>query len=147
MSLSLLFEEILQEYPENQRAVLRTRPSDARFLYHGSPEWLREAFINILDNAEKYGSGSQLPELMLEELPEEYRITLRDYGPGFSEEDLPHLFDRFYRAQKLVKGHVGLGLNLTKLIIEGHKGTIHAENHPEGGALFTILLPRLDLMK
>lgn len=147
MSLSLLFEEILQEYPENQRAVLMTRPQDARFFYHGSPEWLREAFVNILDNAEKYGSGSQLPELMLEELPEEYRITLRDYGPGFSDEDLPYLFDRFYRTQEMLKGHVGLGLNLTKLIIEGHKGTIHAENHPEGGALFTILLPRLDLMK
>ena len=147
MSLSLLFEEILQEYPENQRAVLKTEPQDARFFYHGSPEWLREAFVNILDNAEKYGSGSRLPELILEELPEEYRITLRDYGPGFSDEDLPYLFDRFYRTQEMVKGHVGLGLNLTKLIIEGHKGTIHAENHPEGGALFTILLPRLELMK
>lgn len=147
MNLSLLFEEILQEYPENQRAVLKTEPQDARFFYHGSPEWLREAFVNILDNAEKYGSGSRLPELILEELPEEYRITLRDYGPGFSDEDLPYLFDRFYRTQEMVKGHVGLGLNLTKLIIEGHKGTIHAENHPEGGALFTILLPRLDLMK
>ena len=147
MSLSLLFEEILQEYPENQRAVLKTEPQDARFFYHGSPEWLREAFVNILDNAEKYGSGSRLPELILEELPEEYRITLRDYGPGFSDEDLPYLFDRFYRTQEMLKGHVGLGLNLTKLIIEGHKGTIHAENHPEGGALFTILLPRLELMK
>ena len=147
MSLSLLFEEILQEYPENQCAVLRTEPQDARFFYHGSLEWLREAFINILDNAEIYGSGSQPPVLMLEELPEEYRITLRDYGPGFSDEDLPYLFDRFYRTQEMLKGHVGLGLNLTKLIIEGHKGTIHAENHPEGGALFTILLPRLDLMK
>ena len=147
MSLSLLFEEILQEYPENQRAVLRTEPQDARFFYHGSLEWLREAFINVLDNAEKYGSGSQPPVLMLEELPEEYRITLRDYGPGFSDEDLPYLFDRFYRTQEMAKGHVGLGLNLTKLIIEGHKGTIHAENHPEGGALFTILLPRLELMK
>ena len=147
MSLSLLFEEILQEYPENQRAVLKTEPQDARFFYHGSPEWLREAFVNILDNAEKYGSGSRLPELLLEELPAEYRITLRDYGPGFPDKDLPYLFDRFYRTQEMLKGHVGLGLNLTKLIIEGHKGTIHAEKHPEGGALFTILLPRLELMK
>ena len=147
MSLRLLFEEVLQAYPEDRRAVLRTEPPEGEFISYGSPEWLREALVNLLDNAEKYGSSEKPPELTLEEFSEAYRITLRDYGPGISEEDLPYLFDRFYRTQDMKKGHVGLGLNLVKLIIEGHKGTVRAENHPEGGALFTILPPKLALMK
>ena len=146
-SLSILAEEILEETPGETRPQLILIPEDGEFLFSGSPEWIREALANLVDNAGKYGVSEKPPELTIEELPEEYRIRLRDYGPGFSEEELPQLFDRFYRTSRMEKGHVGLGLNLAKLIIEGHKGRISAGNHPEGGALFTILLPKLALMK
>ena len=134
------------------RTKLLFEPEKGTFIYNGSEEWLREAVSNLLDNTEKYaGSGEEDPdgyicELTTEELPDEYRITVRDFGAGFSEEDLPNLFDRFYRTGDMKKGHVGLGLNLVRLIVEGHQGRIWAENHPEGGALITILLPRFALM-
>ena len=146
-SLSLLSEELLAAYDPGNRPALLLIPETGDFLYHGSPAWIREALSNLINNAVTYGASQKVPVLTLQELPEAFRITLRDYGPGFSEADLPRLFDRFYRTQEMKKGHVGLGLNLAKLIIEGHKGRIMAENHAEGGALFTILLPKYELMK
>lgn len=151
-SLRDLIEETVRTHPLGVHTKLLFNPEQGKFNYSGSEGWLREAFSNLLDNTEKYaGSGKSGPdgyscELTAEELPDAYRITLRDFGPGFSEEDLPNLFDRFYRTKDMKKGHVGLGLNLVRLIVEGHKGWVLAENHPEGGALITLLLPRLVLM-
>lgn len=164
-SLKALLEEEVSAFPEKVQAKLLFSPPEGDFIFSGSAEWLREAVGNLLDNAAKYAGNNEAgdaaenapdamkgasearqSELTLEELPDEYRITLRDFGPGFSEEDLPNLFDRFYRTKDMKKGHVGLGLNIVRLIAEGHKGWISAQNHPEGGALLTILLPRFRLM-
>lgn len=146
-SLCEMLSELLSEYGEDSAPSLTLIPKNGSFSFSGDSEWLREAFRNLLDNAAKYGASEKSAELVLEEFPEEYRLTLRDYGPGFDEEDLPHLFDRFYRTKEMQKGHVGLGLHLARLIIEGHKGSIRAENHPDRGAVFTILLPRFITMK
>ena len=65
-------------------------------------------------------------------------ITVRDDGPGFSMEDLPHLFERFYKGKK---GKFGLGLSIAKAIVEKHGGAIRAENGVDGGAKFLVELP------
>lgn len=145
-SLKALSEELLSDLPEESRPVLQTQPEEGSFIFDGSEEWIREALANLFDNLSKYGEStgdsSEKAVLSIEELPDEYRLTLRDHGPGFSEADLPYLFDRFYRTEEMKKGHVGLGMNLVRLIVEGHKGRVTAGNHPDGGAVLTVLLPR-----
>ena len=65
-------------------------------------------------------------------------IRIWDEGPGFAQEDLPHLFERFYRGQNAAPGGIGLGLALAKEIIELQNGTIRAQNRSDGGAEFEI---------
>jgi two-component system sensor histidine kinase BaeS len=70
------------------------------------------------------------------------RLEVRDTGPGIAPADLPHLFERFYRADKARRsGGTGLGLAIGRWIAEAHGGHIMAANTPEGGALFTVTLP------
>jgi len=68
-------------------------------------------------------------------------IQVMDRGPGFPPSELPSLFEKFYRGKDAKAGGTGLGLSIVKGFIEAHKGTITAENRPDGGALFTIKIP------
>jgi two-component system sensor histidine kinase MprB len=67
---------------------------------------------------------------------------VRDHGPGFDAADLPHVFDRFYRAAA-ARGMPGsgLGLSIVRQVAEAHGGTAVAENHPDGGALLRVRIP------
>jgi len=78
--------------------------------------------------------------------PEEASFIWQGSG-SWTKEALPYIFDRFYRPKDSRKGHVGLGLNLSRLIIEGQKGHLCADNAEDGGAQFTILLPRFEALK
>ena len=147
ISLQAMLTEAVSEIPEEDRPELTLNPPEGSFIWNGSYSWTREALRNLLRNCVEHGKGDRPSEITLTEAPEEYRITIRDHGPGFAEEDLPYIFDRFYRPQEEKKGHVGLGLNLAKLIITGQKGELTAGNYPEGGAVFTLFLPRFQEMK
>ena len=107
------------------------------------PNRLRRAFTNILDNAFKYskkgGSIKILPEITRNEI----LIRIKDQGPGISAEDLPHIFEAFYRGrQENGKEGTGLGLASVKSIVEAHGGRVKVESSPGKGALFTIALPK-----
>ena len=82
-------------------------------------------------------------KLALSGAEEDGQITIQviDDGEGISAEDLPHIFDRFYKGEG---GHFGIGLAITRDIIEQHGGTIEAENQ-ENGACFTITLPAVEM--
>jgi two-component system sensor histidine kinase MprB len=71
-------------------------------------------------------------------------LTVRDHGPGFGEEDLPYVFDRFYRSVSArgLPGS-GLGLAIVRQVAESHGGTVEASNAPGGGALLRLQLPTL----
>ncbi|HEX5618967.1 MAG TPA: sensor histidine kinase, partial [Solirubrobacteraceae bacterium] len=69
-------------------------------------------------------------------------LTVRDYGPGIAPEDLPHVFDRFYRATaSRGRAGSGLGLAIVRHVVELHAGTVRAEAAPGGGALLRLALP------
>ncbi|MBN1404426.1 MAG: HAMP domain-containing protein [Opitutales bacterium] len=71
-------------------------------------------------------------------------ITVKDDGPGISEDDLPHIFERFYRADKArtgASGHTGLGLAIAKAIVQKHNGSLNAESTPGKGACFSVTIP------
>ena len=80
------------------------------------------------------------------EKKERIQLSVHDSGPGIPEEALPHLFDRFFRADRSrsrVNGGTGLGLAIARQLTEAQGGTLTAENHPQGGALFTLTFSKV----
>ena len=102
---------------------------------------------NLISNSSKYSNRDNVDiNIRLEALNDSVRITFADNGPGVPTEDLPKLFDSFYRtdqARSNVSKGSGLGLAITKRIIDGMKGKIWAENRPAGGLTIIIQLPQI----
>jgi len=104
---------------------------------------LEQAIMNIIHNSVIYTpDGSQI-NINVKKDDDECIITISDNGPGFPEESLIKLFQKFYRIPGSKTGGTGLGLSIAKGFIDAHKGSITAENRNEGGACFTIKLPML----
>jgi two-component system sensor histidine kinase MprB len=99
---------------------------------------LDRAVANLLDNAAKWSPPGGTVEVALRD----GELTVRDHGPGIAAADLPHVFDRFYRATA-ARGRAGsgLGLAIVRHVAEGHDGTVRAEAAPGGGALLRLALP------
>lgn len=100
-------------------------------------EWTMEAVINLMKNCMEHNRGG-LIHCTYGQNPLYTEILIWDEGNGFAKEDIPHLFERFYRGKNACAGGIGLGLALAKEIIERQNGTIHAKNMPDGGACFEI---------
>lgn len=102
---------------------------------------MEQALANILHNAAMYTPpGTQL-RITAQADDTQCILTITDNGPGLLPEALEHLFDKFYRVPGTAAGGTGLGLSITRGFIEAHNGRIFAENAPDGGAQFVILLP------
>jgi signal transduction histidine kinase len=105
-------------------------------------ERMRRVFYNIFDNAIKYSSEKGKIEIDIERIDGEVFISITDSGPGISEEDIPYIFDRFYRADKArCSEGFGLGLSIAKSIVKAHGGNIEVRSVAGSGATFTITLP------
>ena len=109
----------------------------------GDRHWLTEALQNLLKNALDSMQDHGCLQIRCEDTLLFTQLTLPDSGPGFAPEDLPHLFHRFYRGTGTgnTTGY-GIGLSLCKTIITQQGGQITADNHPQGGAVFTIRFPK-----
>lgn len=100
-------------------------------------DWTMEAFINLMKNCMEHNVGGTI-HCSYEQNPLYTEILIWDEGEGFVKEDIPHLFERFYRGQNASEGGIGIGLALAKEIIERQNGTIRAKNMHDGGACFEI---------
>lgn len=103
-------------------------------------EWTMEAVINLMKNCMEHTPPGGSVCCSCEQTLLYTQIRIWDNGMGFAEEDLPHLFERFYRGKNAKDSGIGIGLALAKAIIESQNGTITAENLAEGGACFDIRL-------
>ena len=112
----------------------------------GDIQQLQRMAANLLDNALKYtGAGGEV-RVSLNGDGKEIVITVADSGRGISEDDLPHIFKRFYRCdQSRSKPGNGLGLSLAQAIARSHGGKIMAASVPGKGSTFTVTLPRLSI--
>lgn len=104
--------------------------------------WLSEAIQNILKNCIENIGDNGIIEITCEDTLLFTEISIYDYGSGFKKEDLPHLFDRFYRGKNTATAGYGIGLSLCKMIILRQGGTITAKNHSKKGAVFSIRFPK-----
>ncbi len=114
----------------------------------GDRDRIQQVIANLVDNASRVSDPGTVVriELAASEDGRTATLSVLDEGPGVSEEDLPRLFDRFYRTElsrDRASGGSGLGLAIVKAIVTAHAGDISATNRPEGGARFTITLPAL----
>jgi signal transduction histidine kinase len=147
-----MFEGVAEE-----RSVELRCGEFAPVLVAGNRHHLRQVVSNLLDNAIKFTGassgkngapqrGSVLIELTRDDTQRHARLTLEDNGIGIRAEDAPHVFDRFYRADKSrardqgTSGS-GLGLSICKAIVDAHGGQIAVESLPRKGAKFTVVLP------
>ncbi|MCL4540118.1 MAG: ATP-binding protein [Bacteroidetes bacterium] len=111
---------------------------------------LLSAFINLLDNAIKYSNDGSTIRVVQAAGKGTVKLQIIDKGVGIPPEDLPHIFDRFYRADKsrssgATRRGSGLGLSIARSLIESHKGTITVLSQPGSGTTVTITLPALSV--
>jgi len=103
---------------------------------------LQRAVANILDNAIKHGGG--IIHVILKSENGQAKLLISDSGPGINEVEMPHIFDRFYRAEKSrTTAGSGLGLSLALAIVKAHGGSISVKNSPRKGSEFTLTLALL----
>ena len=108
----------------------------------GDASTLERAITNLLDNAVKFSPSDG--DIWVE-LTSDGVLTIIDSGPGIADEDLPHIFDRFYRSDRARNTPgTGLGLAIVTHTLEAHRGSVRAGNHPGAGAKFTMRLPVLN---
>ena len=108
------------------------------------PDRMAQVLGNLLSNALRYTLKGGVVTLAASLLEYEVEIRVQDTGPGIEAEDIQHVFDRFYRADKSRQrdsGGLGLGLAIAKSIVENHGGRIWAESPDDSGTTFVIMLP------
>jgi signal transduction histidine kinase len=101
---------------------------------------LGQVLENLIGNALKHGAEEGEVVVRVEDREVEALVSVRDSGPGIDPEHVPHLFDRFYRANTRSSG-LGLGLYISRILVEAHGGRICVESRPGQGSTFTIRLP------
>lgn len=116
-------------------------------IVNGDRQSLTEIFVILLDNAIKYSPENKKVIITSESTDHTVCIRVSDEGTGIDKKDLPHIFDRFYRAdssrtKQTINGY-GLGLSIAKKIIEMHKGSISTKSQKNKGTEFTVQLPKV----
>lgn len=139
-SLSLDFAGKLQE--KQMRLVCRTGEEDTLW---GDEYRIRQCMINLISNAMHYSREGSDICVSFEQDERQAVIRVEDHGIGIPGEELPHLFERFYRVDKSRNkktGGMGIGLSITKAIVERHGGKIEVESEIGKGTVFTMRFPR-----
>lgn len=139
--ISLILEELKTEFctlfPQKQINI------DGKGVFRCDKSWLREAFGNIIKNACEHTIPDGKVDIFIEQAEKSVSITIEDNGGGVPENEIPLIFKRFHRTENASPDSAGIGLSITKAIIEKHHGTIIAENG-EKGLRFSICFPIID---
>ena len=106
--------------------------------FYGDLDWTCEAIGNIVKNCMEHTPEGGTLEVIAVENPIFSEIVIKDSGTGIDKDDLPHIFERFYKGKNSGDNSFGVGLALARMIITGQSGTIKAENQKDKGAKFTI---------
>jgi two-component system, OmpR family, sensor kinase len=133
---------IVSEALEQSSVVAATEFADAAVTVESDPDQLRRVALNLLENAERHGGGAPIFVSVRAEGGEAL-LEVADQGPGIPPEHLPHVFERFYRADtaRTSDGGVGLGLAICKSIVEAHGGRIEIHSKAGSGVVARVWMP------
>jgi len=140
-------ESVIEFLPEINKCQMELRvsiPAKKCFLVADRLSLLR-IIGNIIKNAVQYGKAGKVLGIELTEDTHEYQLSIWDKGPGISEDDLPYVFERMYRADQsrnLLNGGSGLGLAIAKVLVEKNGGSIWVESIPGEKTRFSFTLPK-----
>ena len=131
----------LQTLAENKGLVIKREIED-NVIITGDSDALIRLFVNLLDNAIKYTREGEIKTSLHRANDGSVEVSIKDSGQGIPQEDLPHIFERFYRVEqsRSTRG-TGLGLSIASQIAQAHGGEISAKSVTGKGATFTVRLP------
>lgn len=139
--ISVILEELKTEFctlfPQKQINI------NGKGVFRCDKSWLREAFGNIIKNACEHTTADGRIDVIIEQAEKSVSVTIEDNGGGVPENELPLLFNRFHRTENASPDSAGIGLSITKAIVEKHHGTITVENG-EKGLSFSMCFPIID---
>jgi signal transduction histidine kinase len=146
LELDLLITEVFSEMSILAANKVHLHLNEIDQVYvNGDRDRLKQVFINLVANAIQYTPPNGDVYISLEHIKDQARVIVRDTGPGIPTEDLPHIFERFYRAEKSrTRGKstgFGLGLSIVNWIVEKHGGRIEVASQEGKGTTFVIWLP------
>jgi two-component system, OmpR family, sensor histidine kinase CiaH len=130
---------------DTKSIVLKT-PKTLPYIVHGDPDQLTELFVVLLDNAIKYSPDKTQIVVTAAKSSDHVAVTIKDQGVGIKPDDLPHIFERFYRAdlsrtKSVSASGYGLGLSLAESIMKAHGGVIKVSSKPDKGTTFVLEFP------
>jgi two-component system phosphate regulon sensor histidine kinase PhoR len=144
-NLNQLIEQViarLSPQAERQKVAISTKFAADLPLVSTDAERIQQALLNIVHNAIKFTPSGGKVTVSTDVQGNSVVVSVADTGIGISKEDLPHIFERFYKADKSrSKGGTGLGLAIAKHIVQAHGGTIRVQSEEGKGSVFSFSLP------
>ncbi len=146
IDLTAIIDKALKKiHPVAKEKHITISATPTRLSVKGNPYSLTDLMVILLDNAVKYSPKNSRVEVSVKRTDGSAIILIKDEGVGIAKKDLPHIFERFYRANtarsKTESGGYGLGLSIAKQIVKLHNGSIHIENNKKKGAICIVMLP------
>ncbi len=141
--LDQFVDQALDELSLRDKGAVESRDLQPGVTVTADPEALKQVVTNLAQNALNYAPGAE-QRWSVFKVDGRAAIRLQDTGPGISRQDLPYIFERFYRGERARErstGGSGLGLAIARSIVEAHQGSIEASSEPGQGATFTAWLP------
>lgn len=146
-SITELMEEVLSEFSasaEKKKIRLEHMKQNSDLVVSADRSQIHQVLNNLIENALKFTGEGGIVTLCEKTCDANVEISIQDSGMGIPSQDLPRIFERFYRVDKARSremGGTGLGLSIVKHIVEAHGGTVRVESHIGKGSLFSFLLP------
>lgn len=144
VNVSSMLCDVVSQLPKNG-CNITVECDNEDYCINADEEWIREAFINIIQNSSELCDTVEVNAVCRDD---KCIVNIKDNGSGFEEDRIPYVFDRFETTGSAAAGHAGIGLNLSRLIIEAHHGTVDVRNNEDGkGAVIRVQIPRYVLKR
>lgn len=145
--ISLVIKRILQNFENDFISKnVKIEYHEKEVFIEADHDKMSQVIVNLLSNALKYTTQGGVVEIILQDEADATKLYIQDSGTGIPEEDIPHIFERFYRADKSrnrLTGGSGIGLTIVKSILDAHNGTIHVESKLDVGTEIIVSLPKV----
>jgi two-component system sensor histidine kinase KdpD len=136
-----LIHSVIHKIHDSQNHIILFEPNETLPLFKFDRGLIEQVLENLIQNAIHYTPPESTINISAALISDNCVITIEDNGNGIPENEIPFLFNKFYRVPQTKAGGSGLGLSIAKGFVEAHNGTITAHNNDKGGATFTLSLP------